>query len=470
MKKSMVRAPFWCLVAFLACVIAATAVAADTAAAAGAPPAADAMCCPESPAEVPVVEAPTSAVDTGDTAWVLISSALVLLMTPGLAFFYGGLVRKKNILSILMQCFMCMCLLTVQWVIFGYSLSFGPDIGGWIGDLSWFGLRGVGLEPNADYAATIPHQAFMIFQMMFAIITPGLIVGAFAERMKFGAFAIFSVLWATFVYDPVCHWVWGVGGLLRADGALDFAGGTVVHINAGIAALAAALVVGKRQNFETHVPPPHNLPFAVLGAGLLWFGWFGFNGGSALGAGSVATNAFVATHVATAAAGLTWSLIEWVVNTRPTMLGMITGAVAGLVAITPAAGFVNPVGALWIGIGSAIICFLFVAVVKPKFGYDDALDAFGVHGVGGIWGALATGLFATKAVNAAGADGLFYGNAAQFVVQIKATVITIVYSFVVSFVLLKIVDAVVGLRASKDGERIGLDLTEHRESAYTILE
>jgi len=416
------------------------------------------------------LEATVPVVNTGDTAWVLLSAALVFLMTPGLAFFYGGLVRKKNMLSILMQCFMLMCIITLQWVIFGYSLSFGPDVKGLIGSLSWAGLHGVGLEPFADYSATVPHQAFMIYQAMFAIITPGLILGAFAERMKFSAFVVFSLLWATFVYDPVCHWVWGVGGFLRNSGALDFAGGTVVHINAGVAALVCALVLGKRKGYPTHMSPPHNLPFAVLGAGLLWFGWFGFNGGSALGANGLATSALVVTHVAAAAAGLTWSLLEWKISSKPTMLGMITGAVAGLVAITPAAGFVGPMDAIWIGVGVSLICYFFVAVVKTKFGYDDSLDAFGVHGVGGIWGALATGLWASKSVNSAGNNGLFYGNPGLFLIQLKAVVITIVYSFIVSWVLLKIVDAVMGLRVSEDEERIGLDLTQHRESAYTILD
>ena len=409
-------------------------------------------------------------INTGDTAWVLLSAAFVFLMTPGLAFFYGGLVRKKNMLSVLMQCFMLMCIITLQWVIFGYSLSFGPDIKGIIGSLSWAGLHGVGITPFADYSATVPHQAFMIYQAMFAIITPGLILGAFAERMKFSAFVVFSLLWATFVYDPVCHWVWGVGGFLRNMGALDFAGGTVVHINAGVAALVCALVLGKRKGYPDHMSPPHNLPFAVLGAGLLWFGWFGFNGGSALGANGLATSALVATHVAAAAAGLTWSLLEWKISSKPTMLGMITGAVAGLVAITPAAGFVGPVDAIWIGVGVSVICYFFVAVVKIKFGYDDSLDAFGVHGIGGIWGALATGLWATKAVNPSGNNGLFYGNPGLFLVQLKAVAVTIVYSFIVSFVLLKIVDALIGLRVSEDEERIGLDLTQHRESGYTILD
>ena len=299
------------------------------------------------------VPTPPPTINSGDTAWVLISAALVLLMTlPGLAFFYGGLVRKKNVLSILMQCFMLMCLISLQWVLIGYSLSFGPDIGGWIGSLKWAGLNLVGLDPNPDYAATIPHQAFMIFQMMFAVITPALILGAFAERMRFSAFCVFMLLWATIVYDPLAHWVWGVGGFIRQMGALDFAGGTVVHINAGIAALVCALVLGKRQGYPDRMSPPHNLPFAVLGAALLWFGWFGLNSGSALAANGLAASAFVVTHVAAAMAGLTWAVMDWIFNKRPTVLGIITGAVAGLVAITPASGFVNPMGAIAIGIGA----------------------------------------------------------------------------------------------------------------------
>jgi Amt family ammonium transporter len=419
---------------------------------------------------VPALAAEGPAVDTGDTAWMLASAALVLLMTPGLAFFYGGLVRRKNFLSVLMQCFTLMGLITLQWIGFGYSLAFGPDLHGWIGNLDWAGLKGVGLAPYADYSATIPHQLFMIYQAMFAIITPGLILGAFAERMRFPAFCLFMLLWATLVYDPVAHWVWGVGGFLRQSGALDFAGGTVVHINAGLGALAAALILGRRQGYPTHISPPHNLPFAVLGAGLLWFGWFGFNAGSALGAGSLAVNAFVVTHVAAATAGLAWAVLDWKFSAHPTMLGMITGAVAGLVAITPAAGFVGAVDAVWIGIGAAVFCYLAVAFVKARCGYDDSLDAFGVHGIGGIWGALATGLWASKTVNPAGADGLFYGHPAQFFIQLKATLVTVLYSFIVTFILLKLVNVIVGLRASESEEQIGLDLTQHREAAYTLLE
>jgi len=445
MAKLFKSPPFWFFAAFLLFMIAATVVAAEEA-------------------------APAPKVDTGDTAWLLTSAALVLLMTPGLAFFYGGLVRRKNVLSLLMQCFMLMCLITMQWALFGYSLAFGPDIKGIIGSLGWFGLKGVGLAPNPVYAATVPHQAFMIFQAMFAIITPGLICGAFAERMKFSTFCVFTLIWATLVYDPVCHWVWGAGGFLRAGGVLDFAGGIVVHINAGVAALACALVLGKRKGYPDRISPPHNLPFAVLGAGLLWFGWFGFNAGSALTSGALATNAFVATQFAGAAAGLTWALLDWIFNSRSTVLGIITGAVGGLAAVTPASGFVNPIGAIWIGIIVSALCYIAVAILKNKFGYDDSLDAFGVHGIGGMWGALATGLWATKVVNPAGANGLFYGNSAQFFIQLKAVIITTVYSFAMTFAILKVLNAVMGVRASEQDERIGLDLTQHREAGYTVLE
>jgi len=408
-------------------------------------------------------------VDTGDTAWVLISAALVMLMTPGLAFFYGGLVRRKNMLSVLMQCLMILCLISLQWVVLGYSLSFSPG-SSLIGGLKWLFLNGVGLTPNADYAGTIPHEVFMMFQMMFAVITPALIIGAFAERMKFSALCVFMLLWATFVYDPVAHWVWGVGGFLRQWGALDFAGGTVVHINAGMTALAAALVLGRRQGYPDGISPPHNLPFAVLGAALLWFGWFGFNAGSALGANALAGSAFTVTHIAAAAAGVTWALLDWLKHKKPTTLGMITGVVAGLVSITPASGFVTPVGAICIGLGAGAIPWLAVTYVKGALGYDDTLDAFGVHGIGGIWGAIATGLFATKTVNPAGADGLLYGNPLLFWIQIKAVFITVVYSLVLGFVLLKVVDVLMGLRVSEHEERVGLDLTLHREAAYTVID
>jgi Amt family ammonium transporter len=427
-------------------------------------------------APAPATSAPATAaapkIDTGDTAWVLAGAALVMLMTPGLAFFYGGLVRKKNVLSILMQCMMILCLISLQWALFGYSLSFGPDWKGLIGGLDWIGLRGVGAAPNPDYGPTIPHSAFMIFQAMFAVITPALILGAFAERMRFGPFCLFSLLWATLIYDPVAHWVWGAGGWLGASGlgALDFAGGTVVHINAGMSALAAALSLGKRQGFPDRISPPHSLPLAVLGAGLLWFGWFGFNAASALGANGLAASAFVATHLATAAAGMTWSVMDWWYHGRPTVLGMITGAVAGLVAITPASGFVTPLGAMGIGVGAGVVCWIFVTIIKAKLGYDDSLDAFGVHGIGGIWGALATGLWATKTINPAGNDGLFAGNPKQLLVQAAAVGTTMVFAFVGSMILLKVVNAVSPLRVEEHEERVGLDLTEHREAGYTLVD
>jgi Amt family ammonium transporter len=407
-------------------------------------------------------------ISSGDTAWMLISTALVMLMTPGLAFFYGGLVRRKNVLSIMMQCLILVGVISIQWVLFGYSLAFGPDHGGLIGGLSWAGLHNVGLLPNADYAPTIPHLLFMLFQMMFAVITPALIIGAFAERMKFSAFLVFSVLWATIVYDPMAHWVWGVGGVLRNLGALDFAGGTVVHINAGAAALACALVLGKRKNYP-ETSPPHNLPFAILGAALLWFGWFGFNAGSALAANGLSVSAFAATHLAAAAAATAWAGLDWLRSRRPTALGTISGAVAGLVAITPASGFVTPMAALAIGALAGLVCYASVMFMKGKLGYDDSLDAFGVHGIGGMLGALCTGLWATKAINPAGANGVFSGGGMLFVWQIVAVAASFAFSFVVSFILLKVIDKVIGLRVSAESEAIGLDLTQHSESAYTVV-
>lgn len=408
-------------------------------------------------------------INSGDTAFVLISAGLVMLMTPGLAFFYGGMVRRKNVLAVLMQCFTILCVLSLQWVLFGYSLSFSPG-NGFIGGLSWWGLNNVGLTPYADYSTTIPHQAFMIFQAMFAVITPALIIGAFAERMKFSSFLIFTLLWATLVYDPVCHWVWSTGGWLRNLGAIDFAGGTVVHINAGIAALVTVFIIGKRRGYNNRPNPPHNLPFTVLGAALLWFGWFGFNSGSALAANGLAVNAFVVTNTAAAAAGLGWAVLEWIINKKPTVFGIVTGAVAGLVAITPAAGFVSALSAIIIGVTASIFCFLAVSIIKPKFGYDDSLDAFGVHGVGGIFGALATGLFASKAINPNGADGLFFGNPQQFSIQLTAVSAVLVYSFVVTFIIYKFVDIFAGVRVNEKSEDIGLDLTQHHEGAYTVLE
>jgi len=409
--------------------------------------------------------------NSGDTAWVLMASALVLLMTiPGLAFFYGGLVRRKNVLSILMQCFIIVCVISLQWVLFGYSLAFGPDFHGIIGKLDWAGLSGVGALPNKDYAATIPHSVFMIFQAMFAIITPALIIGAYAERVKFSAFLLFTLLWATFVYDPLAHWVWGTGGWLKAMGGLDFAGGIVVHVSSGISALVLALLLGKRIGYNHRPIRPHNLPFTVLGAALLWFGWFGFNAGSALAADGIAANAFITTNTATAAAGLAWALIEWWHNGTPTILGVATGAVAGLVAITPACGFVNPMNAMFIGMIVALVCYTAVAVIKGKLGYDDSLDAFGVHGVGGTVGTLLTGVFAQKAMNAAGSDGLLFGNLHQFGVQCLMLVVTITFAALMTFIIFKIVDAIIGMRVEEKNEIVGLDLTQQSEAAYTVIE
>jgi Amt family ammonium transporter len=411
--------------------------------------------------------APPPKIDTGDTAWLLISTALVLAMTaPGLALFYGGMVRSKNALGTIMQSFIILCLISIQWVLWGYSLAFGPDKGHLIGGLEWLGLNGVSLEPNADYGATVPHQAFMIFQMMFAVITPALITGAFAERMKFSSFLVFTLLWATLIYDPLAHWVWAVGGWVRNLGALDFAGGTVVHISSGFSALACAIVLRRRLGYGKEHMSPHNLPMTVLGASLLWFGWFGFNAGSAVASGALATSAFVVTNTATAAAALAWMIAEWMYRGKPTVLGATSGAVAGLVAITPASGFVGPMPSIVIGMGAGVFCYLAV-IWKAKLGYDDALDVVGIHGVGGIWGALATGLFASKAINAAGADGLFYGNPAQFGIQALAVVISVGFAFVGTFVILKLVDGFMGLCVSEEEERMGLDLSQHDERAYS---
>ncbi len=405
--------------------------------------------------------------NSADNGFVLLSAALVMLMTPGLALFYAGMVRGKNVLGTLMQNFIMLGVIGVQWALFGYSLAFGPDLGGVIGSLAWAGLSGVGLEPLKAYAETIPHQTFMIYQAMFAIITPALITGAWAERMKFSSFLVFIILWATLVYDPVAHWVWGDGGWLKNLGALDFAGGTVVHINAGIAALAAALVMGRRHGYGAEAFIPHNLPMTVLGAGLLWFGWFGFNAGSALASGALATTAFIATHLATCAAVLAWTGAEWLHRGKPTTLGAASGAVAGLVAVTPAAGFVGPMSAILIGLVAGVVCYLAV-LAKVRLGYDDSLDVVGVHCVGGIWGALATGLFASKAINAAGADGLFFGNPQQFLIQAVAVGVTLIFSFAVSWILLKVIEATLGLRVSTEEEVAGLDISEHQEAGYTL--
>jgi Amt family ammonium transporter len=409
--------------------------------------------------------------NSGDTVWVLASTALVFIMTPGVAFFYGGMARRKNILSILMQCFIIMCLISLQWVMYGYSISFGPDTGhGIIGSLDWVGLKGVGLQPSPDYAGTIPHLAFMIFQAMFAILTPALIVGAFAERIKFSAFAFLMLLWATFVYDPIAHWVWSTGGWLKQIGALDFAGGIVVHVSSGVSALVMAALIGRRLGYEKQAFTPHNLPITVLGGGLLWFGWFGFNAGSALQAGGLAANAFVNTNISAAAAGLTWALIEWQQLGAPTVLGIVTGAVAGLVSITPACGFVGPLSAVAIGILGGTFSYLAVTALKPKVGYDDSLDVFGVHGIGGMWGTLATGLFAQKAINEAGANGLFFGSTKLFLIQGVYLLTCVAFAVAMTWMLFALVDALFGIRVTREDEMVGLDLAQHHEAAYTVLE
>jgi ammonium transporter, Amt family len=404
-------------------------------------------------------------IDTGDTTWMLISTALVMLMTPGLALFYGGMVRQKNVLGTIMQSFIALGLVTVQWVLIGYSLSFGPDVKGLIGDLQWFGLNGVGMEPNPDYAATVPHQAFMMFQMMFAIITPALISGAFAERFKFSAYILFTLLWSTLVYAPLAHWVWGAGGWLKSIGALDFAGGLVVHISSGVSALAAAIIIGKRKGHGHEHMPPHNLTMTLLGAALLWFGWFGFNGGSAVASGALATSAFMTTHIAAATAVLSWLLVEWKHRGKPTLLGAASGAVAGLVAITPASGFVGPIAALIIGLCAGALCY-FGVNIKNIFGFDDSLDAVGIHGVGGTFGAIATGIFASKSINAAGANGLVYGNSSLLFAQLLSVGIVIIYAFTVTWIILKVLDWLIGLRVPQDEEIEGLDLSQHGESGY----
>jgi Amt family ammonium transporter len=419
------------------------------------------------PAQTPSVASPAGKINPGDTAWVLISAALVLLMTPGLALFYGGMVRSKNVLGTIMQSFMVIAIISVQWALFGYSIAFGPTMGGILGDLSWFGLRGVGLTPNSDYAETIPHQAFMIYQAMFAVITPALLMGAIAERMKFSTFFVFTLLWSTLVYDPMAHWVWATGGWIRKMGGLDFAGGIVVHLSSGVSALAAALLVGRRKGYGKEVMAPHSLPMTLTGTGILWFGWFGFNAGSAIAAGTLSTSAFVVTHFAAAAGALSWGLVEWIYKGKPTTLGVASGAVAGLATITPASGFVSPLAALFIGLTAGILCYGGV-VAKNKFGYDDSLDVVGIHGVGGTWGALAIGLFAAKEVNEAGNNGLLWGNPDLLGIQALAVLVCWVYAFAVTFILLKALDWTMGLRVSEEEEDSGLDLSQHNEVGYNF--
>ena len=419
-------------------------------------------------AGVPEAGAQTAAlkVDTGDTAWVLMSSALVLLMlVPGLALFYGGLVRSKNVLGTIMQSFVMLSIVSLLWIICGYSLAFGPDKGGVIGGLDWIGLQGVGADPHPVYGPTIPHSAFMLFQLMFAAITPALIAGAFAERKRFSAMALFAGLWSMAVYVPVAHWIWG-GGWLGKLGALDFAGGAVVHISSGASALVCAFVLGHRRGYGTDYMAPHNLPMTLLGTGLLWFGWFGFNGGSALGANGLAVSTILATHAAACTGALVWCAIEWAHRGKPTVLGVASGAVAGLATVTPASGYIGPFSAILIGAIAGLACY-FAIVWKGRFGYDDSLDVVGIHGVGGVLGILATGLFASKAVNAAGADGLFFGNPGLLGVQCLVVIVVAVFSGAVTFVLLKGVNAVTTLRVAPDEEATGLDLSQHNERAYS---
>jgi ammonium transporter, Amt family len=409
--------------------------------------------------------------NSADNAWVLVSSALVLLMTPGLAMFYGGMTRAKNVLSTMMHSYFLMGLASVLWLFFGFSLAFGPDaFGGFIGTLKHFALDGVGREVWPD--TTIPGMSFMAFQCMFAVITPALITGAFAERMKFSSYIVFMVLWFILVYCPVAHWVWGPDGWLLKMGALDFAGGTVVHVNAGFAALACCLVVGKRKGYKTTPMIPHNLTLTLLGAGLLWFGWFGFNAGSALTVSEAADKpsasmAFVVTHMATAAAALSWVFAEWIIRGKPTTLGVASGAVAGLVAITPASGYVGPVSSVIIGGVAGVLCYLAV-LVKGPLGYDDSLDVVGVHGVGGAWGAIATGLFASKVINSGGGDGLFFGAPGQLWTQIIAVGATVIYTFVLSLIILFVVKAIMGLRVEEEQEVVGVDTSCHGESGYNL--
>lgn len=429
----------------------------------------------------------TPTLDSGDTAWMIVATAFVLLMSiPGLALFYGGLVRRKNVLSVFMQIFILVAVISVEWVAFGYSNAFGSNsnaaLAPYIGGFDWSFLNGINASDLSPYfishsqatadggsIGTIPHFVFIMFQGMFAVITPALIIGAFAERIKFKGFLVFSVLWAVLVYNPVAHWVWSGDGWLFKMGALDFAGGAVVHINAGIAALVTALMLGKRRDYKGHAIPPHNIPFVAMGAGLLWVGWFGFNAGSGLAADGLAGSAFLSTHIAAATAAAVWAILDWIVGKKPTVVGISTGAVAGLVAITPAAGFVGVGGAIIIGILVSLVCFFMVAYIKPKLGYDDSLDAFGVHGIGGILGAIAVGFLANPAIQSA-YSGAFYGNWGQVSIQLISIVATIAFSGIMTFILFKIVDKTIGLRSTDKEEARGLDESDHHETAYTTFD
>jgi Amt family ammonium transporter len=405
-------------------------------------------------------------IDTGNTAWLLISTALVWLMVPGLALFYGGMVRRKNLLATMMMSFAIIAMVSILWVIYGYSLSFGPDKSGIVGGLDWLVLKSVGQDPSSVYATTVPHLAFMAFQAMFAIITVALITGAVVERMKFSALLIFSALWFTLVYCPVAHWVWGSGGWLAKLGVIDFAGGIVVHISAGVSALALALVLGPRKGFKDRQPmEPNNIPMVVLGAGLLWFGWFGFNAGSALTSGGLASSAFVATNTSAAAAAITWMILSWIYR-RPTILGTATGAIAGLAAITPAAGFVHPLAGIPIGIVAAMVCYYAMLLRAKKMGVDESLDVWACHGIGGTWGALATGIFASVAVNPAGANGLVFGDPMQLAKQLLGIAVVWGFAFGVTWIVAKIVDVTMGLRVNTTEETVGLDISQHGERAY----
>jgi len=408
---------------------------------------------------------PPLAIDKADTAFVLISAALVMLMTPGLAIFYAGMVRTKNVLGTIMQSFILIGLISIEWVYLGYSLSFGPDISGVIGSLSWFGLNGVGAAPNASYGPTIPHLVFAMYQCMFAVITPALITGAFAERMRFAPFLLFSLIWAILVYNPVCHWVWGTGGWLKNLGVQDFAGGLVVHLACGAAALASILVVGRRKGYGSDIFLPHNLPMTLIGTGILWFGWFGFNGGSALAADGIAGSAFTATHLGGMAGMVTWVAVEWIHRGKPTTLGAASGAVAGLATITPASGFVSPNAAALIGLAAGLVCYWAVAS-KSRLGYDDSLDVVGIHGVGGVIGSILVGVFASRAINPSSADGLTCGGTSLIMSQLIGVVAVGAYVFCASWILMKAVDIAFGLRVSEDTEVQGLDLGEHSETAY----
>lgn len=421
------------------------------------------------PAAALAAEEPASELSSGDMAYVAVATLLVLIMTPALGFFYGGLVRRKNTINTMMMSFICLGIFTVQWFLFGYSLSFGPDVGGVIGNLDWAFLQGVGMAANPDYSTTIPHILFCMFQMAFAILTPAIVSGGIVERTRFPAYCLFILLWGTFVYDPMCHMVWGNGGFIGEMGALDFAGGTVIHVTSGFSALTAAILIGRRKDYSAAVIRPHNIPYVCLGASFLWLGWFGFNSGAGLTSSDVMAQALGNTGIASCTAGLVWAIIEKCMHGKVSSVGLMTGIVAGLVGITPAAGFVDSMAAFIIGLTTPCICYFFIAVVKAKFHYDDALDAFGCHGVGGVWGALMTGVFCTTAINPDGADGLLAGNAAQMVPQITGILVGIAMAICVTTILIKGIGLVVRIRATPSEEAQGLDLIEHGERSYSKL-